>query len=97
MFKKLLLSCSLGILLGVGTVCAEVIVRVGPPRPLVERRPVRPGRDFVWIAGYHRWDGRAFVWVPGRWERPPRRHAAWVPYHWVHRHRGWVLVGGRWR
>lgn len=76
---------------------AQVVVRVGPPAPIVETRPVRPGPDFVWIAGYHRWDGARYVWVPGRWDRPPRPHAVWVPHRWVHRHGGWVLVEGHWR
>jgi hypothetical protein len=47
--------------------------------------------------GYHRWDGGRYLWVPGRWERPPREHAIWVQHHWVHRHGGWVLEEGHWR
>ncbi|MFC5863107.1 hypothetical protein ACFPT7_12445 [Acidicapsa dinghuensis] len=76
---------------------AQVVVRVGPPAPIVERRPVAPGPGFVWIDGYHRWDGARYVWVPGRWDRPPRPHARWVPHRWEHRHDGWVLVEGHWR
>jgi hypothetical protein len=75
----------------------EVVVRVAPPRPLVERAVPAPGPGYVWIAGYHRWDGRAYVWVPGRWELPPHRHARWIGARWVHRHGGWVLVEGHWR
>jgi len=74
----------------------EVVVTVKPPHAVEERRPVSPGRDYVWIGGYHRWDGRAYVWVPGRWERPPHRHAHWVAHHWVKRHGGWVLIEGHW-
>lgn len=76
---------------------AQVVVRVGPPAPIVERRPVAPGRDYVWIEGYHRWDGARYVWVPGRWDRPPRPHAVWVAHRWVHRHDGWVLIEGHWK
>jgi threonine aldolase len=47
---------------------------------------------FVWVGGYHRWDGGRYVWVPGHYDRPPRPHAVWVQHHWVHRHGGWVLV-----
>ena len=39
----------------------------------------------------------AYVWAPGRWERPPRVHAVWVRHRWVHRNGGWVLVEGHWR
>lgn len=97
MLRKLWMTSALGCLIAVGANAAEVFVRVAPPRPLIERRVVAPGPGYVWIAGYHRWDGRAYVWVPGRWERPPRRHAHWVAHHWVHRHGGYVLVEGHWR
>lgn len=97
MLKKLLIGSAFGLLLSAGTLCAEVVVRVGPPAPIVERPIARPGPDHVWIAGYHRWDGNAYVWVPGRWELPPRPHARWVAHRWVRRHGGWVMVEGHWR
>jgi hypothetical protein len=76
----------------------RVYVRIGPPAPVVETRIVAPSPRHVWIAGYHRWDGRAYVWVPGRWELPPSHRAAWVPGHWVHHRRnGWYWVEGHWR
>ena len=58
---------------------AACYVRVGPPAPIVETRVVAPGPGYVWIPGYHRWSGSAYVWVPGRWDRPPRARAVWVP------------------
>lgn len=98
MLKKLLMSSAFGLLLSAGTMCAEVVVRVGPPAPIIEReRPVAPGPHYVWINGYHRWDGNAYGWVPGRWDAPPRPRARWVAHRWVHRHGGWVLVDGHWR
>jgi hypothetical protein len=98
MFRRLLISSALGIVLGVGTICsAEVIVRVAPPAAIVERPIARPGAGYVWIGGYHRWDGRAHVWVPGRWELPPRARARWVSPRWVRRGGGWAFVEGRWR
>jgi len=75
----------------------EVVVRIGPPHAVSERRSRAPGRDYVWISGYHRWDGNAYVWTPGRWEQPPRPHAHWVAHRWNHRRDGWVLVEGHWR
>ena len=76
----------------------RVYVRVGPPVPIVETRVVAPGSGYVWIPGYHRWDERAYVWVPGRWDRAPRANARWVPARWVRDERhGWYLVEGRWR
>lgn len=76
---------------------SRLYVRVGPPAPIVETRLTAPGPGYVWIAGYQRWNGGTYVWVPGRWERPPRPRAVWVPGHWVRERRGWYFVDGRWR
>jgi WXXGXW repeat (2 copies) len=98
MLKKLLVGSAFGLLLSVGTVCAaDVIVKVAPPAAVVETRPVSPGPNYVWIGGYQKWDGNAYVWVPGRWDVPPRPGARWVAHRWVHRGGGWVFVEGRWR
>ncbi len=75
----------------------RVYVNVPPPPVVVESRGVAPGRNYVWIGGFHRWDGRAYGWVPGRWERRPRARAVWVPGRWARHHRGWYWVDGRWR
>ncbi|HEY3202745.1 MAG TPA: YXWGXW repeat-containing protein [Thermoanaerobaculia bacterium] len=75
----------------------RIYVRIAPPTPPAEVRVVAPGPGHVWIGGYHRWDGRAYIWVPGRWVLPPRPHALWVPGHWRHAHRGWHWVEGHWR
>jgi hypothetical protein len=97
MLKKILMSSAFALLLSAGAVRAEVIVNVRPPAAIVETRPARPGPHHVWIAGYHRWDGHAYVWTPGRWEAPPRPGARWVAHKWVRRGNGWVFVEGRWR
>lgn len=79
-----------------GAAAAQVYVHVGPPRPVYERRPVaRPG--YVWQAGYHRWDGNRYVWVPGAYAAPPRPHARWVAGRWVHGPRGYYWREGAWR
>jgi WXXGXW repeat (2 copies) len=72
--------------------------RFGPPAPRVEVIGVAPGPGFVWIRGFYRWNGGAYLWVPGRWERPPYARAVWVPGRWVrHPRQGWYWVDGRWR
>ena len=76
---------------------ADVVVHIAPPRDVVETRGPAPGPKYVWIAGYHFWDGHAYVWVRGRWDLPPRPHARWVRHRWVHRDGGYVLVEGHWR
>ena len=68
-----------------------------PPAPRAYRVPPRPGPDYVWVEGYHRWDGRAYAWVPGRWDRGPQARAVWVPGRWVQDKHGWYYVQGHWR
>ena len=95
--RKIWLPFLFGAALCVGTGSAEVVVRVGPPRPRIERRLVRPGAGYAWVGGFHRWDGRAYVWVPGRWELPPRERAVWIAPRWERRRYGYRFVDGRWR
>jgi len=97
MLKKSLIGVAFASFLTFGAFGQEVVIRVAPPHPVIEKRVVAPGPGYVWIAGYHRWTGSAYVWVPGRWERPPHPHARWVAHRWVHRQGGWVLVEGHWR
>ena len=77
---------------------AEVFVRISPPPPLnAQIVGVAPGPRHVWIPGYQSWNGRAYVWVPGRWIVPPRAGVVWIPPRWVPRRGGYVFVPGYWR
>jgi hypothetical protein len=98
--KKTLLTAVGGLILSASLAAgAQVVVRIGPPARIVERRPEPPPehRDWAWRAGYHRWDGNAYVWVPGEYVAPPHPHARWVDGHWDHHHDGYVWVEGHWR
>lgn len=95
--KKFLLAVVGTTLLGASAALAQVVVRVAPPAPIVEARPVAPGAHYVWTDGYHRWDGHRYVWLSGRWVMPPRPGVVWVPGHWAERHGGWVWIEGHWR
>lgn len=96
--KKLILTGLLGAALCVGTVsAADIVVHLKPPVLKVEHRPARPGPNYVWVGGYHRWEGNAYVWEPGKWAVPPREHAVWVAPRWEHRHDGYVFVQGYWK
>ena len=76
----------------------HIYVPKAPPVAIVETRPAAPGAEFVWIPGYHRWEAGAYVWEPGRWERPPHAHGRWVAGQWRHHpHNGWYWTEGRWR
>ena len=77
--RKLFQNSLLALFVGIGLAqAAEVVVKVAPPRVKVEHRGVAPSREHVWVNGYQRWDGRAYVWEPGRWEKRPHAHAVWV-------------------
>ena len=75
----------------------RVYVQVGPPVAVVETHVTPPSARHIWIAGYHRWNGSAYVWVPGQWAIPPAHHHAWVPGHWAHNHHGYYWIDGHWR
>ncbi|HTV04799.1 MAG TPA: hypothetical protein VME86_05480 [Acidobacteriaceae bacterium] len=95
--KKFVLAVVATALLGTSAAFAQVYVRVAPPPPIVEHRPLRPGPQYVWLGGYHRWNGRVYVWVPGRWVVPPRPAAVWIPGHWAHSPHGYMWISGHWR
>lgn len=70
----------------------------GPP-PAVQAEFIgpAPGPDFVWIRGYHVWNGHGYHWQAGRWERRPRAHATWVDGKWNHTSKGWYWRDGHWK
>jgi len=95
-------TLTLALTLAMTTACAasqaRLYVRVAPPRAVVEARVASPGPGYVWVPGFHRWEGGAYLWVPGAWARPPRPRAVWVPGRWAQdRRHGWYFVEGRWR
>lgn len=95
--KKTVLAVLLALTLLPVASYAQVVIRVGPPPVIVEHPGPRPGPGYVWIGGYHRWDGARYVWVPGHYELPPHRGAHWVAHRYVRRGGGWVFVEGHWR
>ena len=59
--RKRLLVAVCGVMLCVGAASAQVIVRMGPPPPVVVERPGRASHaGWVWIPGYYRWNGRRY-------------------------------------
>ncbi len=88
------------LVLGIGlsaAQAADVIINVRPPKAIVEERGPRPGAEHVWVGGYQRWDGHAYAWEKGRWEKPPHAHAVWVAPKYTHHGNGYVFTEGHWR
>ncbi len=75
----------------------RVYIRTGPPPVRAEVVAVSPGPGYVWVPGYYAYERGAYVWVAGRYMRPPRARARWVPGHWQRDRRGWYFVEGHWR
>ena len=97
MVKKLLLAVLFALTLCPVASIAQVVIRVGPPAPVYEHPGPPPERGYVWVNGYHRYEGDHYVWVGGHYDRPPHEGAHWRAHHWVHRHGQWILVEGHWR
>ena len=70
--KKIALAVVLACTLIPAASNAQVYVHIGPPVAVVEHPGPPPGRDFVWVSGYHRWDGNeATLYI--RWEGETHR------------------------
>ena len=95
--RNLLIAAS-AIFLTVGTANAQIVVRIGPPPPRpVEVVPAAPHPDYVWVPGYHRWDGHGYVWVRGAYRKPPHHGAVWVEGDWREERGGHVWHPGYWK
>ena len=90
-----------GLLVTPHTVLADAKVRMyvpaPPPNPRAEVIGVAPSGRHGWVGGFHRWDGKNYVWVPGHWTVRPRARVKWSPGHWERDHRGWYWIEGAWR
>ncbi len=77
---------------------SQIGVYIGtPPPPLrYEVQPPIPGEGYVWTDGYWNWGGNRYIWVPGRWQRPPYAGAYWSHPHYDHYDRGWQMHEGHW-
>ena len=72
------------------------IGRSAPPPVRFERRSPRPDRYSVWIRGFWDWQGDQWIWVPGRWDRPVRRHARWIGPRYHREFGAWRYEPGHW-
>ena len=99
MKKQLLTSaCALFLTVAAANAHDKIVVRIGPPPPRpVEVVPAPVHEGYVWVPGYHRWDGHGYVWVPGVYRRPPHRGAVWVAGEWREERGGHVWHEGHWR
>lgn len=74
-----------------------LVVHRAPPPLRQEARLRMPGQGFVWISGNWVVQRNQWVWVAGRWERPPRANAHWEPHRWENHGGEFRLTIGGWR
>lgn len=77
---------------------AAVVIRTAPPPPVsvvVVGRAPSPG--YVWRGGYYHGVNGRYVWVAGKWMRPPHGGMVWVAPVWRSGPNGYTYVAGRWR
>ena len=74
-------------------------VHKAPPAPRREAVVARPGRGHAWVAGHYVWRpaSKKYVWVAGKWVKPPRRGAVWVAPKYEKRRGRVIFVAGYWR
>jgi hypothetical protein len=90
MMKKLLLAVLVAGSFGSVTApaSADILVRVAPPAPRVERVP-EARRGYAWAPGYWDWKRGHHVWVKGKWVRDRKGYVYNAPT--------WEEHDGRWR
>ncbi|HEX3748860.1 MAG TPA: hypothetical protein VHW09_33270 [Bryobacteraceae bacterium] len=86
-----------GMLMGGCAARGAVVVGFAPPAPRYAVIGRAPGPGYVWTEGFYDYRGGRYEWTAGRWARPPRRHAEWVPGSWEHGRRGYEFRRGYWR
>ena len=74
----------------------QVVVVTAPPPPRREVVYAPPGPGFIWVNGYWAWRGARYVWIAGRYERPPRGANRWHEPRWEHRGGNYIFIEGRW-
>jgi hypothetical protein len=74
-----------------------IFIKEAPPPPRDETPPPPPSQSYTWIPGYWTVRDGEKMWVPGRYEMPPRTGATWIAPRWERRGEGYVFIEGYWR
>jgi hypothetical protein len=75
---------------------AQIVVRVRPDRPVIERI-VAPSPRHIWVDDDWTIRGGKYEFQGSRWIEPPGAGMRWIPGHWREKRHGWVWVPGHWR
>ncbi len=73
----------------------RIVIKIAPPTPVIEIRPVKPCVKAVWIDGHWKFRLGRYVWIKGYWNTKPKgKH--WIPGHWKKGRRGYIWISGHW-
>ncbi|MFC1582466.1 hypothetical protein ACFL4W_02890 [Planctomycetota bacterium] len=72
-----------------------VVIKARPPAPKREKKPKRPKKGHVWVAGHWTHTGNHYTWKKGYWVRK-KANATWIAARWAQRGGGWVYIQGKW-
>ncbi len=86
----------LAVLMTASLGCVSLVRTPPPSHHPVDMRPGVPFRGAVWIEGHYAYRYGNYVWMPGRYMKPPYENAIWVPGSWKNHRRGWKWEEGRW-
>jgi hypothetical protein len=75
------------------------VIRVAPPRPIVEVQSVNPFGNGVWTPGYYVWQPTTmrYTWTAGKWVQPPTVKATWYAPTWQVQNGTWTFHPGHWQ
>lgn len=73
-----------------------VVTNLPPPAIRAETPSPSPGPGFSWVAGFWAWNGTAYNWTAGHWERPPQAGHTWEAPRWEHEGNRYRFQPGRW-
>ncbi len=65
------------------------------PEPRYEEAPP-PRHGYMWEPGHWHWDGRQYVWFPGRTVTMRQSYHRYVPGYWAQRGPRWVWIPAHW-
>jgi hypothetical protein len=82
---------------GCGRGYVGVYARTAPPPVRVETYGPAPSPGDIWINGYWGYGTNSYVWIPGRWDRPPRGRRRWEDGRWERHGDRYRWYDGRWR
>lgn len=67
-----------------------------PPPPQTQVVVIQQEPDSIWIPGCWEYGLQGYVWIPGRWVRPPPYRRHYMAPHWGRRGGTYVYIRGYW-